>query len=470
MKSLSQICLVLPLLLAACSARQGVPLRRSLPVASPAEKIAPSLRASLRSAAPETVLRVQVDLDAQVDLARLGQVLARSGAAKRERRARVVAALTRVAERSQSALRPFLERARRQGLVRSWRGLAIVNRLVVEATPAGIMALAGRPEVASIVGETELPVPALAAEPQEKPPERTSWGVTDMGAPEVWRRGLDGSGVVVGIIDSGASAVHEQLAAGFRGGERSWLDPKGRNSAPEDTWTGHGTGVLSCAVGRNAADVTVGVAPGARWIACAGLPEGRYNNVLASLCADWMLTAGQPDVLIIAWVLPTTGCDRSLQPLVDAWRAAEILPVFAAGNHGPGAGTDRSPANYSGLYPGGRSALSVGGLARGGGLFAATSRGPSGCGAPDFPRLFAAAEDLPAAFPLTPSTYVQARGTSYAAGLAAGAAALLLQRHPEASVTELEDALAGGRLDVPGALARLDRIRGRRARPYNGAP
>src|SRR6185295_14248569 len=121
----------------------------------------------------------------------------------------VVAALAQVARQSQSALRPFLEHARQEGLVRSWRGLAIVDRLVVEATPAGIRALAGRPEVASIVAETELPVPVLAAEPQEEPRERTSWGVAAVGVPEVRRRGLDGSGVVVGIIDSGASAVHE---------------------------------------------------------------------------------------------------------------------------------------------------------------------------------------------------------------------------------------------------------------------
>jgi subtilisin family serine protease len=417
-----------------------------------------------------------VDLAAQVDLPRLGRALTRRAVTKRERRARVLAALAQVARQSQAALRPFLERARREGLVRSWRGLTIVNRLVVEATPQGILSLAGRPEVAAIAGETELEAPALAAAPEPAAPERTSWGVIAAGAPEAWRRGLDGSGVVVGIIDSGASAAHEQLAAGFRGGARAWLDPRGRNDTPEDFWLGHGTGVLSCAVGRNGGGVTVGMAPGARWIACAGLPAGRYNNVLASLCADWMLTEGQPDVLVVAWILPTAGCDRSLQPLVDAWRAAEILPVFAAGNHGPAAGTDRSPANYTGLYPGGRAALSVGGLARGGGLYAATSRGPSGCGGPVFPLLTAPAEDLPAAFPLAPSAYVRAKGTSYAAGLVAGAAALLLQRHPDSSVAELEDALvsgavpladaaAAGRLDVPAALARLDQIRGKRARP-----
>ena len=424
------------------------------------------------STPPGEIRRVLVDLKAQTDLQKLGRDLARRGYGKRERRARVVAALARTAERSQGRLRPFLEDLRARGLVRSWQGFAIVNRLLVEATPEGIEAISRRGEVAAVLPETEQPVSVLAAqEPGSETPERTSWALAAVGAPEAWSQGLDGSGVVVGAIDSGASAAHEQLAPGFRGGEGSWLDPVGGSREPRDTHLGHGTGVLSCAVGRNAGGVTLGVAPGARWIACAGLPRGRYNNVLATQCADWMLTRGQPDVLLLAWVLPSPGCDRSLQPLVDALRAAEILPVFAAGNHGPGERTDRSPANYADLYPGGRAALSVGGLGREGALYAESSRGPSGCGGAVFPRLVAPAEDLVAAFPLAPSTYLRARGTSFAAGLVAGAAAILLQSRPEASVTELEDALSAGaadlgepgadgvfghgRLDIPGALEAL---------------
>ena len=411
-----------------------------------------------------------VDLDEQVDLERLGRTLARRNLTKRERRAAVVAALDAVAARSRERLRPVLEEMEREGLVRSWRGFTIVNRLLVEATPAGIEALARRREVVAIVPETETREPVLAG--QVAPPAgKTSWGVAAIGADAAWRMGLDGTGVVVGLIDSGATAVHEQLAPGFRGGERSWLDPRGGSAAPRDSHLGHGTGVLSCAVGANAAGVTLGVAPRAQWIACAGLPEGRFNNVLLTICADWMLTVGRPDVLLAAWILPSEGCDRSLQPLVDAWRAAEILPVFPAGNRGPGERTDRSPANYDGLYPGGRAALSIGGLGRDGGPWEKTSRGPSACGGPVFPTTSAPAEELVTAFPLSSSTYRQAQGTSFAAGLAAGAAALLLQRHPEASVVELEEALTDGegRLDIPGALARLDRIRGD-PRQYNLPP
>jgi subtilisin family serine protease len=439
-----------------------VPVVRSAP-AEPEAKLPEAFRETLRTA--DRSLRVLVDLDEQVDLARLTRALSGS---RRQRGERVIAALAEVAGRSQARLVPFLEETRRQGLVLSWQGFTVVNRLLVEATPAGIAALAQRSEVVSIVPEIRLPEPVLAgggALPDT--PERTSWAVAATGAPAAWTKGLDGTGVVVGAVDSGASAVHEQLAAGFRGGERSWLDPASGSIAPRDTRFGHGTGVLSCAVGRNVGGITLGIAPGAQWIACAALPEGHYDNVLLTRCADWMLNVGRPNVLVVAWVLPTTGCDRSLLPIVEAWRAAGILPVFAAGNHGPGERTDRSPANYPHV-------LSVGGLTRDGSAFAETSRGPTECGAGVFPRLAAPAEDLIAAFPLARDTYLRAKGTSFAAGIAAGAAAILVQSHPEATVPQLEEALAqDGRLDVPGALQRLADLTGSSRAPaarFSGTP
>lgn len=442
-------------------------------LAATADKLGEPLRSRLHE---RESWRVVVELAPQVDLRELGRRHEARRLSKRRRRAAVIAALKEMARHSQEALRPFIESARDAGLVRSWRGYTIVNSLLVEATPAGVEWLAGRPEVVAIAPESEAPGGVLQeVRPGSEPPETTSWGLAAIGAQAAWALGLDGRGIVVGAIDSGASAVHEQLAGGFRGGPRSWLDPRGGSLTPRDTLLGHGTGVLSCAVGGNRAGVTLGVAPAATWIACAGLPGGRYDNVLALDCADWMLTVGQPDVLLNAWLLPEAGCNRELLPLVEAWRAAEILPVFAAGNYGPTPGADRSPANYADLFPGGRAALAVGGLRRDSSVDPNSSPGPSACGGSVFPLLVAPGEDLVAAFPAARSTYLRARGTSFAAGLVAGAAALLLQRHPEALVVELEDALAGGaadlgppgpdaatghgRLDLPEALARLDRQR-----------
>ena len=122
-----------------------------------------------------------------------------------------------------------------------------------------------------------------------------------------------------------------------------------------------------------------------------------------------------------------------------------------AGNYGPGERTDRSPANYENV-------LSVGGLSPGGEAFSATSRGPSACGGHAFPRLAAPAEELIAAFPLGRSTYRTAEGTSFAAGIAGGAAAILIQSRPDALVPELEAAFGSGRLDIPTVLERLERL------------
>lgn len=376
------------------------------------------------SAPPPEPVRALVDLREQVDFGKL-----RLTGGRRERGDQVIAALAALAKRNQARLRTILEDGR---LVRSWQGFTVVNRVLVEVTPAGLEALRRHPDVSSVVLEQELPEPAL-----------TSGAGEAVGAPAVWARGLDGKGVVVGVIDSGASAVHEQLAANFR----SWLDPEGRNPEPRDTLFGHGTGVLSVAVGQK-----TGVAPGATWVACAALPRGRFNNVLATRCADWMLNTGRPDVLVAAWVLPTPGCDRSLQRIVDAWRAAGILPVFPAGNYGPAERTDRSPANYEGV-------LSVGGID-----YEKTSRGPSACGGGDFPRLTAPARGLTAAFPLGRATYLNAEGTSFAAGIVGGAAALLIQSDPDALVPELESALGSGRLDLAKALERLRKPWRRRSR------
>lgn len=303
--------------------------------------------------------------------------------------------------------------------------------------------------MAGVELETESREPVWAGpSPLSSPARSRPWALGALRVEGVWAQGIDGRGVVVGILDSGASAAHRQLVAGFRGGDRSWLDPSGGSSTPRDGAWGHGSGVLSCAVGRNLDGVTVGVAPAATWVACAALPEGRFNNVLATRCADWVLRRARPDVVINAWQLPRPGCRPAFHRIVGAWRTAEILPVFAAGNRGPEAGSGRSPANYAGLAPDGAAALAVGGLAGPEVLYGRSSRGPSPCGGSTFPRVTAPAAHVTAAFPVSPETYLQAEGTSFAAGLVAGVAALLIQRHPEAPVGEIEAALAAGAADL----------------------
>jgi len=462
---------------------RSVPIRRAAPLA-PEEKLSGAIRRQLENAASGQKLRVLVDLNVQVELNKLGEILTQRNISKRERRQIVVAALKHVAEQSQSSLRPLLEELKERGQVETYKSFSVVNRLLVTATPSGIKALSDHQEVAAIVEEVEERTPALTAttpQDQSAASKRLSWPIEAIGAAEVWRQGLDGSGTVVGIIDAGASAAHEQLRENYRGGDRSWFDPSRGSALPQEAVFGHGTGILSCAVGQNVQGITLGVAPRARWIACAGLPWGRYNNILMTECADWMLNVGQPDVLINSWMTLGNGCDSSLRQIVDAWRAAEIFPVFAAGNEGPDRQTGGSPANYVGLYPGDAVAFSVGGIIADRTPFVRTSRGPNSCDGSIYPLMVAPAEDVTAAFPITSSGYIQAKGTSFAVGFVAGAAALLLQRYPQATVSELEEALKSsaidlgppgpdntfghGQLYIPGALELLARLLGKKERP-----
>ena len=446
------------------------------------EKASPALRAVLANVGESERLRVLVTLTSQLDLNRVGVALAERELTSKGRRALVVQALAKVASSEQDELSRLLAQLRSSGAIGEQRAFTIVNRMVIEATPGAIRALAARTEVAAIDAETDEIVDgeAMRIQGDVASSRRRSWAIAAIGADSLWRLGLDGTGSVVGIIDPGVSSTHEQLRDNFRGGPTSWLDPTGMRELPADDAPGHGTSVLSAAVGANVNGVSVGVAPRAKWVACGAFVGSRYNNIRLTECAEWMLATAQPDVLVLPWLLPGgAGCDTSLHRIVSALRAAEILPVFAAGNQGPGAGSNRSPANYVKLFPGDGVSFAVGGTTERGAFYPASSRGPNRCdAATTFPRIAAPGAEVPTAIPLTPSTYLLTRGTSVAAGLAAGAVALLRQRHPEATITEIELAIldgardAGetgpdptfgyGRLDLPSALEALSRRRGKR--------
>lgn len=444
----------------------------------PEQKISPALRSILTNVGRDEKVRVVVDLTEQLDLDRVGVWLGPRALIRKDRRMLVVTALRELADAEQRRLSPLLSRLRESGAIGTVRNFSVVNRIVIEANTNAINSLAARPEVALIDSETEEDVSDEADWPSTPSYStiRQSWAIGAIGADSLWKLGLDGSGTVVGIIDPGVSAAHEQLRDNFRGGALSWLDPEGLRPLPVDEAPGHGTSVLSTAVGANVNGVLLGVAPRAKWVACGAFVGRRYNNIRLTECAEWMLTKAQPDVLVLPWLLPGgPGCDTSLHRIVSAWRAAEIFPVFAAGNQGPGPASNRSPANYVRLYPGNGVALAVGGVTQRGDAYAASSRGANQCDpSVTFPRIVAPAFDIPAAIPITPSAYVDSRGTSVAAGLVAGGVALLSQRYPDATVLEIETALlrsakdAGergpdgtfgyGQLDLPSALGTLSRL------------
>src|SRR5262249_36712796 len=160
------------------------------------------------------------------------------------------------------------------------KGVAIVNRFVVEGTPAALRALSRRPEVrcvrpdwtserASAGREGPEPDAALGA-------TFPSWAPSSMRADALWARGFDGR-VVVAIIDTGAFESHEQLTGRRVPGDPGWFDPIEGTRQGTDRH-GHGTSVLSQAVGGNPEGRVLGVAPGARWAAAVGNWRNYYSR------------------------------------------------------------------------------------------------------------------------------------------------------------------------------------------------
>lgn len=349
-------------------------------------QVDPQIEAELRAAGTVDFL---VQMRTQADLSAAYSILDWT------ERGRYVYETLLAASRAQE---PVLRYTRSRGL--RARSFLINNALLIEGGSAGdVERLAARADVARLRAVRAYP---LAEAGTAAAPEAVGWNLGELDpnrglfgteAARVWQElGVRGESIVVGIIDTGVYYAHEALVRQYRGNvgdgtfahDYNWLQPGlracGDGSAPCD-WSGHGTGTAGLAVGETEDLVAqIGVAPGARWIACQGCDDRSANACTEDAlmaCGDWMIaptrldgvTGANPDlrphVVNNSWA--GDGCDPWYLAYVEAWQAAGILPVFAAGNanlcSGLGSPGDLVPAlsvaahNLSGrnLYAGGPS-------------------------------------------------------------------------------------------------------------------
>ncbi|KAH9104540.1 hypothetical protein AeMF1_019396 [Aphanomyces euteiches] len=179
---------------------------------------------------------------------------------------------------------------------------------------------------------------------------KNEWGIETIGAPDIWKY-YNGTGAVVGSIDTGALYTHEAIKDNWRA-ENGWFDPYENSTIPFDT-LGHGSHTVGTMVGSHG----IGVAPGAKWIACLGLYYGFGFTDSLLACAQFMLCPTKPDgsnadctkaphVINNSWS-SDQGYDPWMQDSVDIWKAAGIIPVFANSNAGPACSTVGNPGGYT---------------------------------------------------------------------------------------------------------------------------
>ncbi len=398
------------------------------------EVLAPEVSALLDTMAPGEVATVIVTLTGSADLTRI------PGATRAARLRGVIKALQAQADASQRQIIELLEARQAQGQVTEFVPFWIVDAISVTATASVIRELADRSDVASITLDEVAVVPTVG------PPEAN---LAAVGAPTAWSLGFTGQGMVVASLDSGVDATHPDLASRWRGGTNSWFDPFGQSSTPIDL-TGHGTGTMGVMVGGDAGGSSIGVAPGATWIAARIFNnKGRTTATAIHASLQWLLdpdgnpnTADAPNVVNNSWSYGSgPGCDLAFQGDLQALRAAGILPVFAAGNFGPGTSSSVSPANYP-------EAFAVGAVNSSDAGYTYSSRGPSACGEAStvYPEIVAPGVGIRTTERY--GLYQSATGTSLSAPHVAGALALLLGANPNLTADEQAAALVGTALDL----------------------
>jgi serine protease AprX len=408
-------------------------------VASGPTKFDQNVRTSLSSLQPNELLTIIVTLRQQADLSTV------QGADRAARLQGVIRALQATANATQGPLTGLLNSWRSQGLVQSFESFWVFNGFSVTAESSVINELAQHPDVLSIASDDVQVVPAAGL------PEPN---ISLVNAPALWDQGISGQGVVVANMDTGVDVSHPDLAARWRGGSNSWFDPYGQHPAAPIDLNGHGTWTMGIMVGGDAGGTSIGVAPGAQWIAVKIFNDrGRSTSTAIHRGFQWLLdpdgdpnTPDAPQVVNNSWTYANPGCYLDFEPDLQALRAAGILPVFAAGNGGPYANSSYSPANNP-------SAFAVGATDNNDQIYVYSSRGPSTCGGSSgpFPEIVAPGVNIRTTGLY--STYYTDSGTSFSAPQVTGGIALLLSAYPDLAAADQESALihSGVDLGAPGA-------------------
>ena len=402
------------------------------------DPISPALAAELDRLSNGETIGVIVTLKDQVDLDAL------PAGSRASRLRTLVSTLKQNAAATQGPILGFLAARQTRGEVAGVTALWIFNGLAVTATADVVRDLANREDVLRITADVVVAAPGPSAASAAPEPN-----IALVNAPALWDLGFRGQGIVVANMDTGVDLGHPDLTARWRGGTNSWYDPNGEHPTTPTDVNGHGTATMGVMVGGDAGGTSIGVAPEARWIAVKIFDDhGSATTARIHQGFQWLLdpdgTASTPDapnVVNNSWTLGSIGCSLEFQLDLQSLRAAGIVPVFAAGNYGPGGSTSASPGNNP-------EAFAVGATTNADVVWTGSSQGPSDCGEPQttFPELVAPGVSVRSAglFGL----YAQQTGTSLAAPHVAGALALLLDGYPNLGVDAQEDALETGAVDL----------------------
>ncbi|MCD6097710.1 S8 family serine peptidase [bacterium] len=274
--------------------------------------------------------------------------------------------------------------------------------------------------------------------------------------------GIDGTGVIIGSMDSGVDGFHPDLEGNFLGnvepGRVAWFDPTDEYPLYPQDGHGHGTHTMGTVCGQGG----TGVAPGALWMAVKIFRDNSTSRDFIIHSGfqfiadpdDNAYTDDFPRLVNNSW--GELFCREGMLYYDDVrlWRLLGIIPVFAIGNDGPEASSTTPPGNYPNV-------ISTGATDASNNIAYFSSRGPAPSGSPWFG---ATKPDFSAPGVGILSTeagtggYTLMSGTSMASPHIAGTIALMLSANPTLDYDDVYRILSETSVDIadPG----MDNISG----------
>jgi subtilisin family serine protease len=424
--------------------------------------LSPNMEAYLDAKADGEPVMALLMMNDRLDIKALDWELHEAGVSFDERHFTVITALQQDAQRAQASFLRELDILAQLGEIDSFESYWIVNGVFIIAKDEEVIRdLALRADVDMV----EPPLTIELIEPVQREALDKSVdgigitpGVVNVGARRVWDElGINGTGALVANLDTGVDGSHPALASRWRGNyapaEECWLDfVGGFNNPPVDS-DSHGTHTMGTMCGTAPGD-TVGVAPGAHWIAANTIVGGNLGNqVLQTM--QWLAdpdgnpatTDDVPDVANNSWGVNENfgypDCFSGWWDAIDACEAAGVMHVWATGNEGPGASTVRSPGDRATtIY----DSFSVGSTSHSPpfSISYSSSRGPAGpsCGPAENlikPEVSAPGNSVYSSVPGSGYSYFS--GTSMATPHVAGVVALMRSANPDLDVITIKQIL-----------------------------
>ncbi len=362
--------------------------------------------------------------------------------------------LQQTALRTQAQLTTILEQNNAD-----FRSFVIVNAVWVKGDINLIQAIAQLNEVAELQANptTQFQAPRQEAEDPGRSPSAIEWGITRIGADDVWAEGYTGQGIIVAGQDTGYEWDHPALIKNYKGWDGTnvdhnynWHDaihsnggnnPCGVDSTEPCDDNNHGTHTMGTMIGTDGADNQIGVAPGAKFICCRNMDQGNGTPATYLECYNWFLAptdimnanptpSKAPHVINNSWSCPESeGCNSSnwwmMQTAVNNLRNAGVVVVVSAGNSGSSCETIRTPsAIFDESYTVGSTTITDA-------LSNFSSRGPVTVDGSMRMKPDIAAPGSSVRSAVRNGGYATYSGTSMAGPHVAGAIALLLSARPD---------------------------------------